>query len=470
MALRPYQEHDLAEIRQAYDEGKTRVLLVQPTGAGKGFLCAYMVKTAVSRGYRIMFWVNRRTLVFDMSKRLDALGVDHGIIMAGTKRNRPHLGVQVVSIETLRGRSHLPAADFIVVDEAHFAVTDGFRDMIARYPDANFLFMTATPIRLSGEGLGVIAEVMVHGPSVQFLIDQKFLVPSKVYGFRPPDLRGVNVGKNGDYNEKQLSDKIDTNVFVGDVVREWKKHASDRKTVFFGIDKKHARRVCDKFLEAGVKAECVVDDTSDEERERIWEALDHGDLQVVTSVGVISYGWDHPIVSCVILGRPTAAVSLHLQQIGRGARPYPGKTNLLILDHVGNHARHGFYEDPRQWTLEGGLVKKAADKVTGVATCLKCYLTFQSGPDFCPSCGAPIPKDSRGLKSIAGELAELQRAQKAAAIDEWRENAQVELKRAKFLELRREARDRGFKRGYPMAKFMAMFKCEPDSSWWKEAI
>lgn len=469
MPLRIYQEHDLDLVRAAYREGFRRPLLVQPTGAGKGYLIAYIVHEASRRGFRIQFWVNRRTLVHDMSKRLDAIGVDHGVIMSGAKRKKPWLPVQVVSIDTLRNRAAPPPADLVVIDESHFAVSQGWQDMIKLYPDARFLLTTATPIRLDGRGLGEIADVMIVGPSVQSLIDQGYLVPSEVYSFQPPDLSGVTK-TGGDYNQKQLATATDKAVLVGDAVKTWLKLASDRKSVTFCVDKKHASHVAEEYRKAGVEAVDVNDETSDEDRDKIWRDFDVGGLRMVTSVGVISYGWDHPICSAVSLLRPTQSLQLHLQQIGRGCRPCPGKTNLLVLDHAGNHSRpgFGFYESPREWSLEGGLVRKPQDKVTPVATCKVCYLTFPSGPDRCPSCGAVIPKQHRNIQTIEGELQRLERKQEA--VESWLLRLTDEWKRDRYLQLRREAREKNYKSGFAFAKYLAEVKEKPDFKWNNIAI
>ena len=465
--LRAYQDENLEEIRDLIRQGFKRILLVQPTGAGKGTLASFIVHSAAAKGRRIQFWVNRRTLVHDMSQRLTKLSVDHGVIMASSKLRKPWCPVQVCSIDTLRNREVPPQADLIFLDEAHFCVSAGWLEMIAKYPKATFILMTATPIRLDNRGLGEIADVMVPGPSVQDLVNQGYLVPSRVFSFQQADLNGVKK-QNGDFNQKQLAEACDKNVLVGDIVKNWLYRAADRKSVFFGVDKKHAAHVAEQFRAVGVSAVDVNDETPDDERDRIWHDLDHGDLRMVTSVGVISYGWDHPIVSCCVLGRPTEALALHLQQIGRGARPYPGKRDLLIHDHAGNHHRHGFYEDAREWSLKGGLVKRPGDKVTSVCTCPACFMTFASGPDRCPACGSPIPKQHRVMRVVDAELQEIQR--KAAAIDSWRENCSSDQKLQKFLEYRRQARDRGYSRKYPFARFMGTFKEPPKGDWWRLPI
>src|SRR5262249_26272300 len=150
-----------------------------------------------------------------------------------------------------------------------------------------------------------------------------------------------------------------------------------------------------QFRVAGADFAYVDAETPDDERDRIWNDLDFGSLRGVASVGVISYGWDHPIVSCVVLARPTASLALHLQQIGRGSRPHPGKRDLLVLDHASNTHRHGFYEDEREWSLDGGIIthKAADDKpALSVTTCRKCFGTFRTGPPKCPFCGWMIER------------------------------------------------------------------------------
>src|ERR1019366_7074365 len=122
MILRDYQEHDLADLRAAFRTHRA-VLLVQPTGAGKGTLASFIVQSAVSRGNRVLFLVNRRNLVHDFAKRLNGLGIEHGVIMGNDPRRRPDLSTHVASIDTLHRRDAVPPADLLVIDETRFAVS-----------------------------------------------------------------------------------------------------------------------------------------------------------------------------------------------------------------------------------------------------------------------------------------------------------------------------------------------------------
>lgn len=468
VVLRDYQQRDIEGIRAAFRAGHQRVLLVEPTGAGKGTSCAYMVQKAAAKGNHVQFWVNRKTLVYDMSKRLDRLGVDHGVIMSDHPRRKPWLNVHVASIDTLRRRSHLPPANLIIIDEAHFAVSDGWKQCMDRYPGAKFILMTATPIRQDGRGLEEVADYMVLGPSVQDLIDRDYLVPGRVFAPSTPDLAGV--GHSGaEFNTKQLADRCDKPTLIGDMVAHWRRLARDRKTACFAVDKHHAHGIAERFRCAGVNAVPVLDDTPDDERDRIWEDLDDGDLNMVVSVGVISYGWDHPIVSAVILGRPTESLALHLQQLGRGARIHPqsGKRDFLILDHAGNTHNHGFYEDPRRWTLQGEAAGSASEKDKdgpSVSTCLKCFCTFASGRPTCPACGAPVIRQHRKITEADGELQEMRKRQ---AIEDWKNRQTADQRRQKFEEWRRLGVEKGYKPGWAFVKYRIAFGQEAPWDWRK---
>ena len=90
------------------------------------------------------------------------------------------------------------------------------------------------------------------------------------------------------------------------------------------------------------------------------------DAYVLTSCDLISEGLDVPVVGAVILLRPTKSLGLFMQTVGRGMRIAPGKSDLAILDHVGNIRRHGAPDLDRRWSL-AGIEKKAAPEATGEA-------------------------------------------------------------------------------------------------------
>jgi superfamily II DNA or RNA helicase len=273
----------------------------------------------------------------------------------------------------------------------------------------------------------------------------------------------------GDFNQKALAAACDKPRLVGDIVKHWKLHASNRKTVSFAVDQKHAHDIAEQFRCAGVDCAYVDAETPDADRDKIWDDLDNGSLSVVSSVNVVSYGWDHPIVSCIVQARPTESEGLDLQQLGRGARPSPGKEDFIVLDHAANVHRHGFYEDPREWSLAGGVIKPAAEAGISVSTCHKCFATFRPGPPACPFCGAAILKRERKIEVTPGELEEIRRQEKASAIARHAAAASEDSKRAKFRELVRVGEERGYKRGWAPLRFKLEYNHYPPRSWRSDA-
>ena len=79
--LRDYQVKAIDETRAHITAGRRRPLIVAPTGAGKTTIASAIIHSALSRGSKIVFMAHRRELINQPSARLDALGVDHGIIM-----------------------------------------------------------------------------------------------------------------------------------------------------------------------------------------------------------------------------------------------------------------------------------------------------------------------------------------------------------------------------------------------------
>jgi hypothetical protein len=232
--LYDYQTDAVTEIRSQILSGRKRILLVAPTGCGKGTIATWMIHRAVARGSRILFLVNRRELVKDTSRRLDRLGVDHGIIMGNHPRRKPWLHVHIASIDTLQRRDPLPPADLIFVDECHFAISPIWRKVLDRY-SCPVIGMTATPVRADGRGLGEFFDAMVSGPvDVSELMSRNFLVRARIFAPSAPDLTGVAVS-HGEYNQKQLARVVDGSKIIGDVVQHWMKLGRGRPTVAFAV-------------------------------------------------------------------------------------------------------------------------------------------------------------------------------------------------------------------------------------------
>ena len=439
MNLRDYQQQAIDDTRAAIRDGARAPLLVLPTGGGKTIIFSAIASAAAAKGNRVLILVHRRELIHQASSKLAWVGLDHGIIAAGIPAtNAP---VQIASVQTLARRLHRInwQPGLIIIDEAHHATAGQWERILQHWPDAYRLGVTATPCRLDGRGLGAAFDAMVLGPSVADLTFTGFLSPARIYA--PPvvaDLASVRT-RAGDYANDQAAAAMDRPTVTGDAITHYQRIASGQQAIAFCCNVKHAVSVCDAFKTAGIGAELLLGNTPD--REQVVANFAAHRTRILVTVDVVSEGFDVPAASCAILLRPTQSLGLYLQQVGRVLRPAPGKSAAIILDHVGNVTRHGFPDDPRDWSLAEGAVKRASTAAPSVRTCPECYAAFNPQPQ-CPVCGAQCaPIKSRVIKQLAGELQELRRG-------EIRHQRREQGKARTLSELLALAKERGYSPGW----------------------
>lgn len=304
--LRDYQVEAVNDLRRHVAQGHRAPLLQMATGLGKTIVACSAIHSAVEKGKSVLVLAPRRQLVFQTSEKLDLFGVEHGVIMSG---EIPSLmpQVQIASVNTLYRRCFedgeavqssfygkgmpLPPADLVVIDEAHANFSNMAQSIIAEYPDAVKIGMTATPCRADGRGLGEVYDAVVTGPSVNWAVERGWLSPLRYFGPSEWDLTGVKV-QAGDYHQGQLSKAVNKPKLVGDVVENWERIAPERTTVVFAVDRRHARALHDAFTKAGHFSEYIDGQTDNEERHDIFARLESGKSRVLCSVAVVDMGWD----------------------------------------------------------------------------------------------------------------------------------------------------------------------------------
>lgn len=440
--LRQYQEKGVKEIRAALSSGFRAPCFVSPTGSGKTVTFSYIADNSQQKGKRVTIMVHRGELIRQICLALLGFDVGYGLIQSG-KTQQPDKLTQVASVQTLVNRlEKLPKPDLIIIDECAHATAGSYKKILEFYKDVPRIGVTATPQRLDGNGLGTVFDTLILGPTVQELIDQGFL--SKPVYFCPPtgiDLSHVHM-LGGDYRNDEIEAIMDKPKITGSAVEHYTKMSPGKPALAFCTSIKHAIHVKEQFCQAGYRAEIIEGKMDDKERARIVRDLGNGKIQVLVSVDLISEGFDCPVVHTIILLRPTQSLSLHLQQLGRGLRIYPGKTKALILDHVGNCLRHGLAETPREWSLEGksaGGRKKPNASTVAIRQCEKCFCVHVPAPK-CPQCGNVYIADGRTVDEVAGDLVELTAAEIEGARQ--RREAKDNDERQK---LERIAKERGYK-------------------------
>jgi superfamily II DNA or RNA helicase len=412
--LRPYQVDVIAEFDRRRQTTR-RIIMVAPTGAGKTVIAASVIRTVVQNYGHVLVLAHRREIITQTCEKLQAHEIGHGIIQAGFSP-RPLERVQVATVQTLHRRAvssdamPLPPAKLLIVDEAHHCPAETYRKIIAAYPDAVLLGLTATPCRGDGRGLGGIFETMIECPQVPDLIKDGYLVGTRTYAPVNPDLSGVHT-RHGDYVENELADRMDRPRLVGDIVQHWHKHGERRKTVCFAVSVGHSVHIRDEFIGSGVRCEHIDGTTPKPERDATLARLASGEIEIVTNCMVLTEGWDMPEAGCCILARPTRKMGLYRQMIGRVLRPAEGKPDAIVLDHSGAVFRHGLVEDRVEWTLDPDRASEnrthaARDLEHGsrLLECSQCGSIRVAG-EPCAHCGFLPQRPPRSVFIADGDLA-----------------------------------------------------------------
>ena len=385
--LRAYQEEMLEAARGSYRAGHKRPCLVAPCGAGKTVIVAEMARLSTARGNHVLFLAHRRELIEQTERTFKRAGVDMTLCTVGM--------VQTVC----RHLSDITPPDLIIVDENHHAKAASYRKVLDAFPQAKVIGVTATPVRLDGSGLGDVNDDLVQGVSAKWLIDHGFLAPYKYYAPTVADLSGVKISR-GEFDAKQAEGILIQRAIFGDVIAYYRKLADGCKAICYCTTLEHSRQTAAAFTAAGIPAAHIDGDTGNDERARIVQAFRDGEVQVLCNVDLISEGFDVPDCSCAILLRPTHSLTLYIQQSMRCMRYMPGKT-AVIIDHVGNYARHGMPDDDRVWRLDATKKKRGQQKNTVfVKQCVECYAVMPSTATECPECGYVFPQPSRSIEEI----------------------------------------------------------------------
>ena len=453
------------KIMQAWDRVRS-VLAVCPTGGGKTVVFSSIIHDHNGAAAAV---VHRKEIVGQISLSLATLGVKHRVIAPSktiTAIRRKHLKkfgksfidqhaqCGAVSVQTLTSKSSsknaplqawLKQITLCVYDEGHHYVKQGLWakavDCMSR---AKLLFVSATPERADGKGLGEqsdgFAEEMVEGPTTRWLIEQGYL---SGFTYKAPktdlDVSDLAVTASGDFNATALRARVVESHLVGDAVTHYRKHADGLRAIVFATDVKTAEEMAEAFRRAGYSAVALSGDTDASVRDRELEKFENGRLQVLVNVDLFDEGFDVPAVECVILARPTQSLGKFLQMVGRGLRVVYAagydletqagrlsaiaagtKPTAVILDLVRNWERHGMPDWPRVWKLSGKEkgTRDSGDDTVPQRVCKECTQPYEAFYKACPYCGAvPVPEGRSLPEQVEGDLLELDVEAMAALFD-----------------------------------------------------
>jgi len=342
LQLRPYQEQSKEAIKAEWAKGNRRTLLVLPTGTGKTIVFSKLTEDLVRNGERVLILAHRGELLEQAADKMaQATRLKCAVEKAENTSIDSWYRVVVGSVQSLMRETRLNQFspdhfNTIIVDEAHHCISDSYQRVLNHFDQAKVLGVTATPDRGDMRNLGVYFDSLAYEYTLPRAIKEGYLSPIKAQTIPLKlDLSAVKQ-QAGDFSTKDLGTALDP--YLYQIADEMARTVRDRKTLVFLPLIATSQKFTEILNSRGFRAAEVNGESKD--RAEILQDFADGKYNVLCNSMLLTEGYDHPAIDCVVVLRPTKVRSLYSQMVGRGTRLYPGKEELLLLDFLWHTERH----------------------------------------------------------------------------------------------------------------------------------
>jgi superfamily II DNA/RNA helicase len=121
------------------------------------------------------------------------------------------------------------------------------------------------------------------------------------------------------------------------------------KTLIFNNGINTSLYVYDSFLSAGLPIRHLDNTATKKQRKQILSWFRETPDAILTSVSILTTGFDEPTVESIILNRATKSLTLYYQMIGRGSRILKHKNSFDVIDLGNNFHRFGPWGADLDW-------------------------------------------------------------------------------------------------------------------------
>ena len=354
--LYDYQLHDLNRIFDVIQQhpDQYNLLYQLPTGGGKTVIFSEIVRRYINQNQKkVVILTHRIELCKQTSKMLTGFNVNNKIIDSKVKELKDQDQYQcfVAMVETLNNRLNddkleLNDIGLVIIDEAHY---NSFRKLFKFFKSCFILGVTATPLSSNIKlPMNDNYSRLIVGDDISTLIQKGFLAVPEVYSY-DVSLTTLKIGINGDYTVKSSESLYSNSLMQNKLLFAYEEVSLNKKTLIFNNGINTSREVYYTFKKAGYDIRHLDNTTSKQERKDILKWFKETPNGILTSVSILTTGFDEPSVESVILNRATRSLTLYFQMIGRGSRVTENKKSFTIVDLGNNVLRFGPWNESVDW-------------------------------------------------------------------------------------------------------------------------
>ena len=354
--LYPYQEQAVKNIfNRLVELPKNANLLFQlPTGGGKTIIFSEIAKQYIEKFNRkVLILTHRIELGKQTSNVLTTAGISNKVITSDVKQlpQQSHYQSFIALVETLNNRlqendQFIEDIGLVIVDEAH---NNSFRKIFHYFNDVNILGVTATPLSSNKKlPLYQTYSSLIVGESISNLISQGYLCEGQTFSY-DVNLSSLRVGNNGEFTVGSHEMLYTQAIMQGKLIEAYEELSIGKKTLIFNAGILTSRAVYETFKAKGYPTRHLDSTFSDKDRVDVLDWFRKTKDGILTSVSILTTGFDEPEVETIFLNRATKSLTLYHQMIGRGSRVLPNKKTFNIIDLGNNSRRFNLWQYPIDW-------------------------------------------------------------------------------------------------------------------------
>lgn len=355
--LYDYQQGAINKIFEKFDTAPDdyHLLYQLPTGGGKTVIFSEMVRQYLkNHKKKVLVMTHRIELCNQTSKMLTSFGVTNKIVNSKANlEDQDNYSCFVAMVETLNNRLNDDKLDIsdvglVIIDEAHY---NSFTKLFKFFEKSFILGVTATPLSSNKElPMKDNYNDLITGESIENLIENEFLARAETYAY-DMGLTSLEIGSNGDYTVKSSEDLYSSPAMLQKLVDAYKRHSLGKKTLIFNNGINTSINVYYAFREADLPIMHLDNTATKKQRKQILEWFHKTPDAILTSVSILTTGFDEPTIDTIILNRATKSLTLYYQMVGRGSRILNNKSIFKIIDLGNNLYRFGPWGADLDWQL-----------------------------------------------------------------------------------------------------------------------